>query len=71
MLPKPLIPIDDLPITEHIINQFKEYGVNDFYMIINHKKNMIKSYFNEIQKDYHLTYIEEEKFLGTGGGLSL
>ena len=71
ILPKPLIPIGDVPITEHIINQFKEYGVNDFYMIINHKKNMIKSYFNEIEKDYNLNYIEEEKFLGTGGGLSL
>lgn len=38
---------------------------------MNHKKNMIKAYFNEIERDYEVTYIEEDKPLGTGGGLSL
>lgn len=71
ILPKPLIPIGDLPISEHIINQFRKYGCNDFRMIVNYKGNMIKAYFNEIKKDYTLTYITEEKALGTGGGLSL
>lgn len=71
ILPKPLIPIGELPISEHIINQFKKYGCNDFRMIINYKGNMIKAYFNEIEKDYILNYIVEERALGTGGGLSL
>lgn len=71
ILPKPLIPIGDLPIAEHIINQFREYGCKDFYLIVNHKKNMIKAYFNEIERDYNIYYIDEEKPLGTGGGLSL
>lgn len=71
ILPKPLIPIGDLPISEHIINQFKKYGCNDFKMIVNYKRNMIKAYFNEIEKDYKVNYIIEEKALGTGGGLSL
>ena len=71
ILPKPLIPIGDLPIAEHIINQFREYGCKDFYLVVNHKKNMIKAYFNEIERDYNIYYIDEEKPLGTGGGLSL
>ena len=71
ILPKPLIPIGDVPIVERIIDNFKEFGCQKFYMTINHKKNMIMSYFNEIDKDYDLTYIEEEKPLGTGGSLSL
>lgn len=71
ILPKPLIPIGDLPIAEHIINRFCEYGCKDFYMIVNYKKNMIKAYFNEIEKNYSLKYIDEERPLGTGGGLSL
>ncbi len=71
ILPKPLIPIGETPISEHIINQFHKFGCNDFYMIVNHKKNMIKAYFNEIEKDYHVYYVDEEKPLGTGGGLSL
>ncbi|WP_041220036.1 sugar phosphate nucleotidyltransferase [Desulfitobacterium dichloroeliminans] len=71
ILPKPLIPIGDIPIAEHIINRFNDYGCKDFFLIVNHKKNMIKAYFNEIERDYEVTYIEEDKPLGTGGGLSL
>ncbi|WP_379970594.1 sugar phosphate nucleotidyltransferase [Ectobacillus sp. sgz5001026] len=71
ILPKPLIPIGDIPIAEHIINRFHSYGCKDFFLIVNHKKNMIKAYFNEIEKEYAVTYIDEDKPLGTGGGLSL
>lgn len=71
ILPKPLIPVGELPIAEHIIRQFRRFGCRDFYLIVNHKKNMIKAYFNEIKKDYRIYYADEEKPLGTGGGLSL
>jgi dTDP-glucose pyrophosphorylase len=71
ILPKPLIPIGDIPIVEHIINRFHNNGCKDFYLIVNHKKNMIKAYFNEFEKDYSVRYIDEDRPLGTGGGLSL
>jgi dTDP-glucose pyrophosphorylase len=71
ILPKPLIPIGEIPIVEHIINRFAANGCSDFYLILNHKKNMIKAYFNDFVKDYHLSYIDETVPLGTGGGLSL
>lgn len=71
ILPKALIPIGEIPITEHIINRLYDYGCQKFYMIINHKKNMIRSYFESFHTEYQLTLIEEEKYLGTGGGLSL
>lgn len=71
ILPKPLIPIGELPIVEHIINRFNEYGADQFFLIVNHKKNMIKAYFNEIEKNYAVNYADEDQPLGTGGGLSL
>ncbi len=71
ILPKPLIPVGEIPISEHIINKFVEYGCKNFFLVVNHKKNMIKAYFNEIRKDYRVTFVDEEKPLGTGGGLSL
>ncbi len=71
ILPKPLIPIGEIPIAEHIINRFNSAGCKEFNLIVNHKKNMIKAYFNEIEKDYNVEYIDEDKPLGTGGGLSL
>lgn len=69
VLPKPLIPVGDVPIAERIINQFNEFGCKDFYLIVNHMKNMIKSYFNEINKNYNVSFIDEDEPLGTGGGL--
>lgn len=43
ILPKPLIPVGDYPIAEHIINRFCTYGCRQFYMIVNYKRNMIKA----------------------------
>lgn len=71
ILPKPLIPIGELPITEHIINHFKKFECKEFHFIVNHKKNMIKAYYSEVEKDYKLEFHNEETQLGTGGGLSL
>ena len=72
ILPKPLIPVGEKPIVEHIIDRFKAFGCKDYKMIVNHKKNMIKAYFNELaDKDYDVDFVDEEVFLGTGGGLSL
>ena len=71
ILPKPLIPIGEIPIVEHIINRFYTYGCKEFYLIVNHKKNMIKAYFNETEKSYSINYADEDTPLGTGGGLSL
>ena len=40
-------------------------------MIVNHKKNMIQAYYDSVASQYDITYIEEDKPLGTGGGLYL
>lgn len=71
ILPKPLIPIGEIPIAEHIMNRFHQFGCEQFYLVVNHKKNMIKAYFNEVLKDYVVYYADEDSPLGTGGGLSL
>lgn len=71
ILPKPLIPIGDTPIVERIMNCFVEYGINDFYMTVNYKKGMIKSYFSDLNPSYRLNYVEETKPLGTGGSIKL
>ena len=69
ILPKPLIPVEGITITEQIMNRFSEYGCDDVYIIVNYMKNFIKSYFNEKEVRQNIHFIEEEHFLGTGGGL--
>lgn len=71
ILPKPLIPIGDIPIIERIIDKFCDYGAKDYYLTVNYKKNMIKSYFTEVNPDYNLYYVEEDKPLGTAGSIRL
>jgi dTDP-glucose pyrophosphorylase len=70
ILPKPLIPIGDKPIIETIMDNFNKYGCPNFYISVNHKKEMIKSYFSNVKLAYNIHYIEEKKPLGTGGSLS-
>lgn len=71
ILPKPLIPVGEKPIAEIIMDRFYEIGCETCFMIVNHKKNMIKAYFNEIDKPYAVKYADEDMPLGTGGGLRL
>lgn len=71
ILPKPLIPIGDTPIVERIIDYYTDFGVNSFYMTVNYKKAMIRSYFEELKPDYSIKYVEETKPLGTGGSIKL
>lgn len=69
ILPKPLIPIGDKPIIELIMDKFNEYGIHEFYVSVNHKAKMIKSYFEEMNDKYKIVYIDEQIPLGTAGSL--
>ncbi len=71
ILPKPLIPIGDTPIVERIIDVFLEYGIQEFYLTVNYKKEMIKSYFSDDSFKFNIEYVEENMPLGTGGSLKL
>ncbi|MCA9399312.1 MAG: CBS domain-containing protein, partial [Candidatus Omnitrophica bacterium] len=69
ILPKPLIPIGEKTILEIIMDRYSEYQVKEFYLSINHKSQMIKAYFEEASSPYKISYIEEDKPLGTAGSL--
>lgn len=71
VLPKPLIPIGDYTITEHILQHFKTYGCDDFTMIVNYKRNLIKAYFSDSELEWNVSFVDEDAPLGTGGGLKL
>ena len=71
VLPKPLIPIGEKTILELIIDEFRQFGLKDYYITINYRGEMIRAYFDCIEKDYRVTYIKEKDFQGTAGSLSL
>lgn len=71
ILPKPLIPIGDIPILERILQQFISYGAENIFLVVNYKKEMIKAYFSELYSVYKIKYVDEDSPLGTAGGVRL
>jgi len=69
ILPKALIPVEEKPIIEIIMDKFSQCGVRDFYISINHKSKMIKAFFEEKNSRYRIQYLEEKEPLGTAGSL--
>ena len=71
VLPKPLIPVGELPIIELIMKEYLTYGCDEFHIIVNYKKDLLKAYFKDNDEHYNITWYDEAEPLGTGGGLSL
>lgn len=71
ILPKPLIPVGDVPIIERILDRLYNSGASEFYLSVNYKREMIKSYFADVDKPYKIKYIEEERPLGTAGSIKI
>ena len=71
VLPKPLVPVHEKPIIEHIIERFKELSCSEFHIMINYKAKILKSYFEELKPDYSVNFVEEQEPLGTAGSLRL
>lgn len=70
--PKPLLKVGNKPILETIIENLSEYGLNQIYLLVNYKAEMIKEYLGDGTRfGAEIRYIHEEKRLGTAGGLSL
>jgi len=71
VIPKPLIPVDDKTMLEHIFERFNVYGCDRFYLSVNYKSSLIEFYLKEQKLLYSISYFEEDKPLGTAGSLSL
>lgn len=71
ILPKPLIPINDKSVLEHILENFYSYGINETFISLNFKSKTIKAYCEELKAKYNLKYVIEDKPLGTVGSIKL
>ena len=71
VLPKPLVPIHEKPVIEHIIERFTEVGVRNFILTVNYKASIMKAFFEELAPDFSVEFLEEQEPLGTAGSLRL
>ena len=69
VLPKPLIPVNEKPIIDYIIEQFMHFAISHFHVSVNYKAKIIKAYLEDKEDGTTYDFIEEEKPLGTAGSL--
>ena len=71
IIPKPLIPVNEKTILETIIDQFNGIGCAKYYISVNYKSEIIEYYFANLDTKYDLTFLKENRPLGTIGSVSL
>ncbi len=71
VLPKPLLPINQKPTIDHIIDKFMRHSVKKFFVTLNYKSEILRTYLKDLSKINHLITIQEKKPLGTAGSLFL
>ena len=71
-IPKPLIPIGEMPILEIVLRQLKYFGFTDIILSVNHLADIMMAFFRDGEKfGLNISYSVEDKILGTAGPLSI
>ena len=71
VLPKPLLPVDDMPIMEIIIRQLKKYDISDIFVSVGYLAGLIETFFGNGERfGVTLNYNIETKPLGTAGPIA-
>ena len=74
VLPKPLVPVGDRPILEHILGRLHAAGVTTVDLCVGHLGELIQVYFSQssaLPEQLELRWHWEEEPLGTAGALRL
>lgn len=71
-LPKPMLPVGDKPLMEHMIEKLKNSGIHHVNVTTHYLPEKIMEHFKDGREfGVSLDYIQEDSPLGTAGALSL
>ena len=59
-IPKPMVPIGNKPIIEHIMQIYSNYGYKDFYLALGYKGDVIKDYFKNFKIKINEAHYQRE-----------
>ena len=68
-VPKPLIPIKNIPIIEWQIKYLKKFGIDEVIICTGYKQEMIENYLDMKKLGVNITFSIEKTPLGTGGAI--
>ncbi len=68
VLPKPLMPVCDMPILEIVVRQLRHYGFRDITISVGHLAELLMAFFGDGSKwGVKIQYVVEDQPLGTIG----
>ena len=72
VLPKPLMPIGNMPILEVVIRQLAHVGIREIILAVGYLSELIEAYFGDGSRfEVSISYSREDKPLGTAGPIGL
>jgi NDP-sugar pyrophosphorylase family protein len=71
VLPKPLVPLGDMPVLEILLRCLARFGVTRATLAVNHLASLLQAYFGDGRKfGIDIDYVIEDEPLGTAGPLA-
>jgi mannose-1-phosphate guanylyltransferase len=68
--PKPMLPLGDKPLMEHLIAQLSKTGIEDIIVTVSYLRKTIEDYFGSGDDlGVHIEYVRTLKPMGTAGQL--
>jgi len=72
VLPKPLMPIGNMPILEVLLRQMKRAGIDEVILTVGHLAELLEAFFKDGEKfGMRIRYSIEDTPLGTAGPLAM
>ncbi len=69
-LPKPLIPVLNIPVIEYNLHLLRHAGIKEIYINLHHHANLIEEHLGSGSRHgVRITYLREDEILGTGGAI--
>ena len=65
--PKPLVKLCGLPLLERIIKTSAMGGINEFYIVVGYKKEMLMACFEKKKLPFKITWIENDEWEKSNG----
>ena len=71
-MPKPMVPIVNKPLLEHLFTLLKLHNITDYIMLLYYQSDIIKNYFGDGSKfGVKINYILPDRDYGTAGAVKL
>jgi mannose-1-phosphate guanylyltransferase/phosphomannomutase len=71
-IPKPMVPVANKPMLEHLINLLKQHNIKEYLMLLFYQPDIIKEYFGDGSRfGVSIEYEVPERDFGTAGAVKL